>query len=285
MPANVNPASPEQATLQLVSAEGTPLHFSGPPQSLTGSIPLVNTGTEKQKIRTIAVNPGKLKGAASLPIRDFPLYGRLYGGEQARVPATIVLDPQTPPGQYSFEIALGEKTAQATAHVSEVVDLRLDPKQITILAGAATVYTRTLIVENAGNVPLPTGAECQAPIFDSFDLVSSFLMGLHTADKHSAESMVKGFLGAWSDLQAGTLVTKRPVLVIRPGQKMAVDVEFHLPTDLKPLRHYRSSLQLYNATLAVDIYTTAKAGNGNGQHAILARSMKKMVSKKKGSRR
>lgn len=263
MGANGNTLVPEQPTVQLAGSQDTRLYFSGPPKALTGRLPLVNNGTEKQKIRTVAVNAGELQGAARLPIREFPFYARLYGGEQANIPATISLDPQTPPGNYEFAVTVGETTMPATAHVSEVVDLRLDPTEITILAGAATSYTRTLVVENAGNVPLPTGAQCDAPIFDSYDLLTALVIGLHKSDKESVESMVKAFLTEWAELQVGTLVTKRPAMILRPGQKLTVDVEFQLPADLKPLRHYRSSLQLYNATLSVDIYTTAKSGSGD----------------------
>jgi len=259
-----NASAPPSATVHLAGTEDAHLHFSGPPQGLTGTIPLVNTGGDKQKVRSIAVSSEKLLGAARLPLREMPFYARLYGGEQASVPATLVLDAQTPPGAYGLELRVGERTMAATAHVSEVVDLRLDPSQITILVGSDTSYTRTLVVENAGNVPLPTGAHCEAPIFDSFDLVSSFLIGLNKGDRKSAESMARAFLNEWADLQAGTLITKRPAMILAPGQKLAVDVEFQIPGKLKPLRHYVASLQLYNATLAIDMYTTVKAGS-NGK--------------------
>lgn len=265
MGTNENASASDQQVLRLAGPEGTRLHFSGPPQSLTGTIPLVNAGPDKQKIRSVAVTSEKLRGAARLPLREIPFYARLYGGEQASVPATIVLDAQTPPGSYDLEFMVGGTTLPATAFVSEVVDLRLDPRQITILAGAATSYTRTLVVENAGNVPLPTGSQCEAPLFDSFDLVSSLLVGLHKGDRKSAESMARAFLNEWAELQAGTLVTKRKAMILAPGQKLSVDIEFQLPPDLKPLRHYRANLQLYNATLSVDIYTTAKAGSANPQ--------------------
>ncbi len=261
MGTNGNTLPSEETTVHLAGPEDTRLRFSGPPQSLTGTIPLVNNGSEKQKIRSVAVNSDKLLGAARLPLREIPVYARLYGGQQVSVPATLVLDTQTPPGSYDLELTVGARTLPATAFVSEVVDLRLDPVQITILAGSATSYTRTLVVENAGNVSLPTGAQCEAPIFDSFDLVSTFLIGLNNGDRQSAESMAKAFLNEWADLKAGMLVTKRKAMVLAPGQKLAVEVEFQLPADLKPLRHYRANLQLYNATLSVDIYTTAKAGS------------------------
>jgi hypothetical protein len=262
---NVDTPISEHGAVHLAGPEDTRLRFSGPPKSLTGTIPLVNTGSEKQKIRSVAVKSDKLLGAARLPLREIAFYARLYGGEQVSVPATLVLDPQTPPGSYDLELTVGARTLAATANVSEVVDLRLDPVDVTILAGSATSYTRTLVVENAGNVSLPTGAQCEAPIFDSFDLVSTFLIGLNKGDRQSAESMTKAFLNEWANLKGGTLVTKRKAMVLAPGQKLAVDIEFHLPADLKPLRHYRANLQLYNAVLSVDIYTTAKAGSRTRQ--------------------
>src|SRR5438552_17051800 len=155
MSTNGNTLTLEQA-VHLAGPEDTRLRFSGPPKALTGTIPLVNTGSEKQKVRSLAVNSEKLRGAARLPLREFPFFARLYGGEQASVPATLVLDPQTPPGAYDLELTVGARTLAATAYVSEVVDLRLDPAEITILAGKDTSYVRTLVVENAGNVALPT---------------------------------------------------------------------------------------------------------------------------------
>jgi hypothetical protein len=111
---------------------------------------------------------------------------------------------------------------------------------------------------SSGNVDLPTGAQCDAPIFDSYDIPTALLIGLHEANKSSIETMVKEVLLKWSEIQAGMLITKRDPIILHAGQKKSVDLHFELPHDLKPLRHYRANLQLYNASLFVDIYTTAK---------------------------
>jgi hypothetical protein len=81
--------------------------------------------------------------------------------------------------------------------------------------------------------------------------------GLHKGDKKSAASMALAFLNEWADLEVGMLITRRTPMILGPGQKVSVDLEFVLPTGLKPLRHYHPNLQLYNATLSVDLYTTA----------------------------
>jgi len=253
-----------EPSLQLASS-ATRLSFSGPPQGLTGAIPLVNKTDSKQKLRSIGLKSKSLMGAAKLPLGEMSFFAKLYPGEQASIPGTIVLDSRTPPGRYELELTVGSATLAADANVEEVVDLRMDPAQITILAGADTTYTRTFLVENAGNVDLPTGAQCDAPIFDSFDLASALIAGVNDSDKASVESMVKSILLHWGDLQAGTLITRRDPITLHPGQKLSVDVQFDLPAELKPLRHYHANLQLYNATLSVDIYTTVNFGTRSGQ--------------------
>lgn len=247
-----------QVAIQLAASDNAPVFFSGPPHALQGNLPLVNTGAEKEKIRTIEVNTQELRGPASLPLKEIPFYAKLYPGQQASVTGTIALDPTTRPGKYDFEIMVAGKSVPATAQVAEVVDFRITPGNITILAGSSSTFTRQFVIENAGNVDLPTGSKCEATIFDSFDLITGLLTGLHNADKTSVETMVKGFLEEWANLEVGTLTISRMPVTVHPGQKLTVDVDFMLPAGLKPLRHYYANLQLYNATLGVDIYTTAK---------------------------
>jgi len=252
-------ASVAQEAIQFAGSDDASLFFSGPPQGLSGNIPLVNNGVEKQKIRTIGVKAERLQGPASLPLTEIPFYAKLYPGQQASVTGMIALDATTRPGKYEFQVTLGGRTVPATAQVAEVVDFRITPSGITILAGSSKKYTRQFVIENAGNVDLPTGSKCECPIFDSFDLITGLLTGLHNADKTSVETMVKGFLDEWANLEVGTLVITRSPVTLHPGDKITVDVGFELPSGLKPLRHYYANLQLYNAILGVDIYTTAKA--------------------------
>jgi hypothetical protein len=254
--------SPAHQTIEFAGAKDARLLFSGPPQALRGTIPLVNTGSEKQRLQAVAIGASDLKGASGLPLREFPFYVKLYPGEQANISGRIMLDRRTRPGSYDIEVTVGSRTLPATVHVAEVVDLRIEPQEVTIIAGAPSSYTRKITVESRSNVELALGTRCETPIFESADLLSSMLIGLHKADKDSAESMVKGFLREWAELQAGMLVIKREPLILRPGQKVAIDIEFELPPELKPQRFYRTSAQLYNASLSINIYTTAKVGSG-----------------------
>ena len=263
MTAEPRDTTPAERSLQLAGTAKTRLLFAGPPAGLTGAIPLINETDTKLKLRSVSLKSSTLKGAAKLPLGEMPFFAKLYPGEQASIPGTLSLDPTTPPGDYQFELTIGSKTMAADAHVEEVVDLRMTPSRITILAGSETTYTRTFVAENAGNVDLPTGAQCEAPIYDSFDIPSAIVSGIKESDKSTVEAMVKNILLNIGDLQAGTLITRRDAITLHPGQKLSVDVSFDLPAELKPLRHYHANLQLYNATLSVDIYTTANYGRSS----------------------
>jgi hypothetical protein len=249
---------PEPPTIEFAGSPDARLFFSGPPHRLTGTIPLINTTAAKQNLRSLSVNGGELLGRAQLPLREVPFSVRLGPAEQADIRGVIALHSTTPPGSYDIEMQIGSKTVPATAHVSEVVDLESQPASLTILAGGDSSYIRKVTVHNAGNIPLLSGSRCETPIFDSFDPQTAGLIGLSRADRKSSESMLKGALEEMAELHAGMLVITREAIVLRPGETRVVDLEFQLPPELKPLRHYRATLQLYNALLGIEIYTSAK---------------------------
>lgn len=248
-----------QAFVHLAGSENVRLYFSGPPHTLTGMVPVINTSSDKQKIRSIAINSGKLRGVGGVPLSEIPFRTRLQGGQQANLWARLPLDPQTPPGRYDFEVTVGARTLPATAYVPEVVDLRAEPREITIIASAKiSSYTKTVVCENKGNVALLLGKQCEVPIFEADPLVSAVLNGLNKGDRNSLESMTKAALNELADLKAGTLVIKRKAVVLSAGQSVALDLKFELPAGLKAQHHYSLSVGLYNANLHVDIYTTTK---------------------------
>ena len=260
MAADTRQTAVAERSLQLAVAANTRLSFVGPPRGLTGAIPLINETDTKLKLRSIGLKSATPKAAARLPLGEAYFFARLYPGEQATVPATISLDPSTPPGDYQFELTIGKRSVAVDAHVEEVVDVRVEPSQISILAGSETTYARTLILENAGNVDLPIGAESIAPVYDSQDIACVLVPAINESDRSSLEAMLRNMLGSIGDLQAGTLVTRHDPIVLHPGQKLTVDVSVNLPGKLKRLHHYFAHLQLYNATVLVDIYSTENHG-------------------------
>jgi hypothetical protein len=248
-----------QASFHLAGPEDRVLYFAGPPQAITGIIPVINTSSEEQRIRSISINSDRLRGAGGVPFGEIPFRTRLRGGQQANLRARLPLDPLTPPGSYDFQITLGQRTLRAVAYIPEVVDLHVFPRKITIIASPETSsYTRTVVVENRGNVPLLTGAQCEVPIIDTDSITNAVLEGINKGNRESAESMVRSALIELADLKEGTLVIKRKAMTLSPGQKLALDLQFKLPANLKPQHHYSASVSLYNGGLELEIYTTSK---------------------------
>ncbi|MBV9673808.1 MAG: hypothetical protein JO076_13430 [Verrucomicrobia bacterium] len=257
-------ANENTSFFQLAGPDDNVLFFSGPPQTITGIIPVVNISSEDQKIRSITIKSNKLRGAGGVPLSEIPFRARLRGGQQANLRARLPVDPLTPPGSYEFEVTIGSRKLPAVAHIPEVIDLRILPGEITIVASPKTSsYTRSVVAENRGNVSLLTGNQCEVPVFEITTLTSAVLNGLSKGDRESKDSMVKAALTELADLKVGTLVIKRKAMAISPGQKVAVDIEFELPAELKPQRRYSASLSLYNANLKIEIYTTAKSQLGS----------------------
>jgi hypothetical protein len=248
---------PEQF-FQLAGPEDQVLGFSGPPHAVVGMIPVVNTSGDKQKIRSISINSKELRGPGGVPLSEIPFRTRLHGHQQANLQVGLPIDPLTPAGSYNFEVTVGPRTLRAVAHISEVFDLRVEPRAITIFtAPKISSHIGRVVCENRGNVVLLGGDRCEVPIFEAYPLLSAILNGLHKSDRVSAESMTKAALIELADLKVGTLIVKRRAMALSPGQKVAVDIGFELPAGLKPHRRYSASLEFYNANLRVEIYTTA----------------------------
>jgi hypothetical protein len=246
----------ELPAIEFAGPEDARLLFFGPPRRLAGSIPLINNSAAKQSLRSLEVS------GTEFPLKEIPFNVRLSPGEKASVRSVIALDPSTAPGTYELQLRVGSRTVPATLHVEEVVDLRIEPRSLTILAGADGSYTKQLTFYNAGNVALHTGNRCEEPIFETADTAATALAALHKADKKSIETMLRSVLEELGELSVGPLIIKRDRTVLRPGRTEVLDLEFELPAGMKPERRYRANLQLYNAPVAVEIYTTAKIGAG-----------------------
>jgi hypothetical protein len=253
--------------VHLAGDDDTRLFFSGPPGALTGIIPIVNTSSEKQKIRGIAIKSDKLRGNGGVVLREIPFRTRLSAQQKADLRAILPIDPHTPPGSYDFQVTLGSRTLAATAYVPEVVDLHVEPRTLMILANSkGASYAKTVVCENKGNVVLLSGTQCEVPIFEVEPLERAVLNGLHKSDRKSVESMAKSALNELADLKVGTLIIKRKATALSPGQKLAMEFTFQLPDGLKPQRHYSVSVALYNGHVDLEIYTTWKADSPSRKH-------------------
>lgn len=253
-------ATPTQPNLRFAGPEDAKLVFFGPPSGVRGRIPLHNPTDEKLRLRSLRVSATDLLGPAQAPLREVPVAVRLRPGEQASVPATIRLDLRTEPGPHQLTLNVAGRDVPATVYVSEVVNLRIQPDEVTIVVGAKNTYTRQFMVQNFSNVKVSLGARCETPLFQAVDYEATILLGLARASRKELNEKVAAALDDLGDTVAGTLVVTREAVTLAPGEAVNGPVEFTLPPDLKPLHQYFAILGLYGATVRLNAYATAKAG-------------------------
>lgn len=247
--------SDQAHTLRLTHVEDEPIIFYGPPDRLQGTIRLHNTSTEKLKLSSVALDAPHMLGPGRVPLRQLQLAARLSPDEQAKVPATIQLDSSTPPGKYEAVMLLGERKQRVQVHVTENIDLRGEPKRISIYTEGDLVFKREVVIENAGNVPLRIGGLCIVPLADAMELRTAIQHGLAEACDQKPEAALKAFLCAWSEQQIGTLSIARDDITLNPGETRPLALTFTLPSDLHRFRRYEANLPLYNASLSLEVTT------------------------------
>ena len=242
-------------TLRLAHAEDEPIVFYGPPDRLQGAIRLHNPSTEKLKLSSVAFDAPDIQGPGRVPLRHLQLAARLSPDEQAKVPATIQLDSATPPGKYEAIMLLGERKQRVQVHVTENIDLRVQPTRIAIYTEGELVFEREVIVENAGNVPLRLGGLCIVPLADAMELRAAIRNGLADACEQAPDAVLKAFLCAWSQQQVGTVSIARENVTLPPGETRPLTLTFTLPDDLQRFRRYEANLPLYTASLFLEVTT------------------------------
>jgi len=243
--------------LRLEHGEDEPIVFYGPPTRLRGTLRLHNRSTEKLKLPMVALDLPKLRGPAKQPLDVLPMFGRVYANQQTRVPAVLNLDPSTPPGTYDGSLQIAGRRQPVRLHVTERIDLRFEPTDVSLFTEGTLVFTRDFVAENAGNVPLRLGEECVVPLGDTADLQAAVRRGLRGAcdAEKKSEDVIKSLLCAWSQQQVGTVSIKREDITLQPGETRPATVTFSIPDDLQPFRRYVTHLPLYNAALRLEVVT------------------------------
>ena len=242
-----------------VSPETEMFVVAGPPRALRGELRLRNDSNEKLKLRSVSVRSRERgKAPPGLEFANLQVGARLRPGEQAAIPLELELNSETAPGIYELETEIGGRMVPIRAHVTPHVDLRIEPAAVTLLVGSNRTVEHEFIAENAGNVPLPLGERCEAPLFDSVDFMTAFREGIRKSVGVELKPRFEQIFDQVGRMQVGSLLVHRERTTLKPGERRQMSARFELPEDIKPGRHYRASLELYNATLRVDIYTTEK---------------------------
>ncbi len=254
-----NPSSSSSSdALELMDEE--PIVFWGPPGQLRGTIQVRNRSDEKVKLRSLSLEASRVSGPAREPA-IVSLMVRLPPNSEAKLAGVLMLDPRTRAGEYDGYVTLGARRQRVRLLVTEHVDLRVHPGRIFIQTEGELEFEREFVFENAGNVPVALGGECQVPLVDTLETRTALRHGLERACKDDRtkdddhDDVLKAVLCAWSDQQTGPVSIRREPVTLEAGEIRPVRVTFVLPTDIRGLRKYRMDLVVYTAAIRVEVVT------------------------------
>jgi len=226
-----------------------PLVFMGPPEALTGTLPLQNPGADRAVLRRAVFHGDAVQGHARFS-------ARLQPGEARAVDVEATLGPHAPPGEHHVEVEIAGRRYPAVVQVSEVVALELEPVPVVVEHPAPARVVKTVILRNAGNVPLTIG-EIGAVALDEEQL-SCRTGRVALADLDDADASLDGYVAAVlratkaAVAQSGLLRVHNTLgtFVLAPGDVVSLPLEITVPTKLNAGARYSGAVPMFTADLA-----------------------------------
>jgi len=255
--------TPEYDVIRHPASE--PIVISGPPEQLQGELLLHNPGTDKLILRDVRLRGAAIAGRAAEAggLSEVALRRViLRPGQLRRVPLQLALSPNTPPGEYQAEVQVGGRVRQLVIHVTEAVQLDIEPDPVVIENIPGETISKRVVFGNHGNVPLRI-AEIGAVVLDE-----EFLncRAGRAAVMNSGEQ-TKGLDDFLAEYIRQTKVALAETGLLRvhntagpftlePGVVRAVNLEFRVPDKLDQRSRYFGAVALYTSNLDIVITPT-----------------------------
>ncbi len=225
------------------------LEFVAIENSVEGVIPITNPSKSALTIGRINIDGISLKDEEGNPIRQLENQLELQPGETRNVPFDISLDPITPPGVYPGTFIAQEFQQKFVLHILESVSFEIYPEEIVFEAKPGEEITKTIMVNNEGNLPISLKGEMPFTL-NQADEIKDMIQ--HVFGEMSPE---EGF-GKLADEVLSRLRNKMgpPIMVriegggqkINPGSSKICRLSMHLPDSLKAGDAYAGTVCFYN---------------------------------------
>jgi len=234
----------------------------GTPERLTGIVRVSNPGNDKLKIKTAVV---RLKQGGDEPL-PLAIDARLAGGETAHAPASLALDPRTPPGELHGEVVFGDETREVVIKVLERRSLAVIPDQFQLHGAPGDSVRVPVAITNLGNVPfeLPRVALVALGQANAFEQLFHIAVAKKGGEGHQpALDAFAQLLGA-SEVEAPkVLLGEGAGQVLAPGESLESEFTFELPAKLARHRVYLGSFYIGREQCTVEIEVDTPQADGS----------------------
>jgi len=246
----------------------TPIVLVGEPHRLRGKVRLHNRHESRVVIREARLTgapTGHLGRRAAAVESPVPMPTILAPNQHSAVMVHVAIDAHTPPGEYRAHIVLGERSYPAELHVTENVDLAVNPETLIVENRPGTRVAKRAIFSNRGNVPLTIGNIGPVPLDE--ELIVCRTIRATLADAADSAKTFDDWMSAYlrqgkKQLDAIGMLwveTEGAPIVLQPGQVAPVDFTVRVPDTLDPRARYLGVAFLYEVNLTFAIVPTGAA--------------------------
>jgi hypothetical protein len=232
-----------------------PVVCTGAPASCQGFVELINRTAEEVRPKTIAITGLELGSRQGAPPLAATVSARLGPHQRLRVPIEVVLDPATRPGSYRGHLSCESQQEDIVIHVLEHSDLNIVPNRLTIKAGANETVALPVLITNLGNIEFTPPESVSLHLEHELEIGRLLDTALIAAGRQGLTKFLDRFVEELADFAIGPAqVQFKPGAVkFCAGESRQVELEIHLPENLKENRSYRGMLKFWNARLTLDV--------------------------------
>jgi hypothetical protein len=257
------------AGLKLIHDHEKPIFIRGTPDRLQATLQMKNDSESKMTLKSMPIQASKLRSESREPLNEVRVFGRLYPHQQGKVQIEFPIDPTTPPGTYEGTVQVGEQIQAAQIDIDEYFELDVEPDTVTLHIDKTLKFERDFVFTNLGNVAITLGNKFTVPLKTGGGLEYLLQMGLRevcTGKKHkqydplhdrkgSRKPELSELLCSIADLTAAPARISWENVNLESGETRVVKGSIELPGNMQPNHRYVAELELYSASIILDIYT------------------------------
>jgi hypothetical protein len=236
----------------------------GPPNMLTGTLHIENTSDEAVALQEIPLNRKMIEVTTKKQVErngSLRLMANLGAGESKIQKVFCSMDPDTTPGTYESEVALGSQKKKLTMIVQNHLSLSLNPGHF-VLVGIEPGLKHTVQVQlvNDGNVPVEVPNLRHSTTLDMDFFCRNLSLALRESGDNGSQAFLDCFakglkrdMAGWLELsvaEAGDWV--------EPGASKLLHLTLALPRDIHLEREYTGDIRIYDILLSYIIIASPK---------------------------
>ncbi|PXW28357.1 COG1470 family protein [Paraburkholderia caballeronis] len=248
--------------------DDAPIVLAGGPRRLKGTVRLHNPGEARvvvrdarlcglpaARTRSAATGDKETDAPSIAPDLAVSIPAILAPGQHSFVPVRASIDPHTPPGSYRASLQVGAHRYPVELHVTEHVQLDVQPAEIVVENQPGKRVTKTAVFTNAGNVPLVIGNLGPIALDDELIVCRTLRGTLRDADE--TVTLPQQWFNAWlrqgkkhfEEMGLLWVDVEGAPIELASGHSIAVELRVRVPDTLDPRTRYSAVGFLYDESI------------------------------------